>query len=93
MGARGGKKAGAPRQSNLRVSFWRTIGYAEMMKPPTFTHPIDDPKAGVRYVVMAYRELSSAEVVQMVRVYWQGCKKSKRPKRGTTVTLMTVIGA
>lgn len=62
------------------------------MQPPNISNPIKDPEADVTYNVMAYRQLSRAEVVQAVRMY-MAQKKGKKPKRGTTVTIITVIGA
>lgn len=63
------------------------------MENPTFAHPIKDSTRGVKFIVMAYRELSLQEVVQCVHTYLINCKKKNRPKKGHTVTIYTVIGA
>lgn len=61
------------------------------MKMPNIPHPIRDPEQDVTYVVMAYRALTRAEVVQMVRVHQS--RTRKKPKKGSSITIITSIGA
>jgi len=63
------------------------------MEIPGIATPIYDPKAQVRYVVMAYRPLSTEEAVQMIRVWRGQARKKDLPKRGEEITIVTVIGA
>lgn len=61
------------------------------MEMPNIPHPIRDAERQVVYVVMAYRKLSRAEVVQMVRVH--SAQSRRKPKKGSKVTIITSIGA
>ncbi|WP_439444483.1 hypothetical protein ABWU93_11565 [Xanthomonas translucens pv. translucens] len=61
------------------------------MELPNVRHPIRDPETNVTYVVMAYRHLTQSEVVQTVRMHQRQTRK--KPKRGSTITILTVLGA
>lgn len=61
------------------------------MEGPHIPHPIRDAERNVTYVVMAYRELTRTEVVQMVRMHQARTKK--KPAKNSTVTILTVLGA
>jgi hypothetical protein len=61
------------------------------MDLPKVRHPIRDPETNVTYVVMAYRQLTQHEVVQTVRIHQRQTRK--KPKHGSTVTILTVLGA
>jgi len=58
------------------------------MKPTVKNVAIDETN-NVTYVVLAYRKLSSKEVMECVQIVLGS--KSKKPKRGSTVTIQTVI--
>lgn len=58
---------------------------------PNLPHTIRDAAQDVTYVVMAYRALNRAEVVQMVRVHQAQARK--KPKKGSRITIMTSLGA
>lgn len=62
------------------------------MKAPDVRNPINDSEADITYNVMAYRKLSRAEIVQAVSFY-TAQRGRKKLKRGTTVTILTIIGA
>lgn len=61
------------------------------MDLPNIPHRIRDPERDVVYVVMAYRKLTRGEVVSQVRAHLASTRR--RPKKGSTVTIMTVLGA
>lgn len=61
------------------------------MELPNAPHQIRDPERNITYVVMAYRQLSRTEVVQMIRVH-QAAQRRK-PKKGSLVRIVTTIGA
>lgn len=44
----------------------------------------------VTYTVFAYRPLQRAEVVQAIRIF--NARSKKKPKRGSSVTIITTIG-
>lgn len=58
---------------------------------PTVRTTLNDQENKVQYHVMAYRELNKAELIFAVRTYL-GTKGRKKQKRGTEVTIVTVIG-
>jgi hypothetical protein len=62
------------------------------MRQPDICKIVFDESADVTYHVMAYRELSDAEGVRVVKTYLQGTSPRKRPKAGMVVTIRTVIG-
>jgi hypothetical protein len=59
------------------------------MELPKIKHAFDDDASGVRYVVLAYRDLARREVLSVIRTYLSNTKR--RQKRGATVTIQTVI--
>jgi len=61
------------------------------MQPPNVKHLLIDDKNGVRYRVLAYRKLTREEVLMAVRHY-KSQRKGKKPKKGTIITIVTVIG-
>ena len=46
---------------------------------------------GVRFRFLAYRVLTRPEMLAALRVYWQN-HKGKKPKRGSVVTIVSIIG-
>lgn len=61
------------------------------MELPNIKNPIRDAERDVLYVVMAYRTLSRAEVVQMVRMHQ--AQQKKKPARRSVITIFTSLGA
>jgi hypothetical protein len=61
------------------------------MELPDVKHLLIDDKNEVRYEVLAYRKLTREEVIMAVRHY-KSQKKIKKPKKGTIITIVTVIG-
>lgn len=59
------------------------------MHMPNVSNPIRDSQRGVVYNVLAYRELSRDERVMAVGYYLSQAKK--KPKRGTQVTIISII--
>lgn len=60
------------------------------MEPPKINSPIRDAARNITYNVLAYRALSTAERTQAVRIYLAQAKK--KPKPGSTVTIISIIG-
>ena len=58
------------------------------MKPTVKSIAIDEAN-NVTYIVLAYRKLTPKEVMECVQIVLGS--KSKKPKRGSTVTIHTVI--
>lgn len=52
---------------------------------------IRDPRAGVTYVVMAYRELTREEVLLTIRMHLASA--AQKPKRGSRVVIYSSLGA
>jgi hypothetical protein len=52
---------------------------------------LTDTRAGVRYVVVAYRSLEEWELLGAVQA-WLDAQR-RRPKRGSKVTIISVLGA
>lgn len=61
------------------------------MELPRVSNVIRDEEKDITYDVVAYRKLSREEIVFGIRNYLAQ-KKSKKPKRGTKVTIVTIIG-
>ena len=59
------------------------------MEAPKIKHVLDDDSTGMRFIVLAYRELTWREVLRVVRVYLSNTKGRKKP--GTSITITTVI--
>lgn len=59
---------------------------------PSVRNSLIDPNSGVTYHVMAYREITREELIFSVRTYLAS-KGRKKPKKGTEVTIVTIIGA
>jgi hypothetical protein len=60
------------------------------MNMPNVSNPIRDSQRGVVYDILAYRTLSRAERVTAVHYHLSQTKK--KPKRGTNVTIVSIIG-
>lgn len=60
------------------------------MESPRIASRAKDSKSGVEYIVLAYRKLAAPELMQAIRMYLASTKK--KPKRGTQVTIVTIIG-
>lgn len=63
-----------------------------MMGEPNICTKIVDVDNGVIFRVMAYRELSNEEALSVIMGFVQNMPLRKRPKRGRTLTILTVIG-
>ena len=61
------------------------------MESPKVKTVLRDSKNGVRYEVMAYRQLTRQELLGAVR-YFNSQRKGGKHKRGTIITIMTIIG-
>lgn len=61
------------------------------MEMPKVRNVLNDERAGVRYEVLAYRRLTEGELLTAVR-FFLSQRKAKRPKRGTVVTIVSIIG-
>lgn len=60
------------------------------MDSPTPRARIRDPKTNVTYVVCAYREITTDEAKQAVLHHM--AQQKKKPKRGSTVIVLTIHG-
>ena len=60
------------------------------MDVPDVCNVLHDQTKNIRYELMAYRQLSEAEVVQYVRHYLANAKK--KPKKNSCVRIVTIIG-
>lgn len=58
---------------------------------PTVQTTLNDQANKVKYHVMAYRALNKDELIFAVRTYL-GTKGRKKPKPGTEITIITIIG-
>ena len=61
------------------------------MLHPNVKNIIKDPEKGVTYNVIAYRKLTRKEMIQAV-CHYHAQKKTKKPKKGDVITIVTVIG-
>lgn len=56
---------------------------------PNIRTTLADQENKVSYHVLSYRELTRQELIMAVRIY---LSRHKKPKRGTEITIQTVIG-
>lgn len=61
------------------------------MEVPSVRSTIKDPKKDITYYVLAYRPLTRPELVEAVRYF--SAHSKKRPKRGSAITIISIIGA
>ena len=61
------------------------------MEAPNIRSSIRDPERDITYHVLAYRKLAREETIAAVRYYLARAKK--KPKAGSTITIVTIIGA
>lgn len=61
------------------------------MEAPAVLNVVNDRARGVKYHVMAYRQMTRVELLQAVAMYLRS-NKGKHPKRGSLVTVVTIIG-
>ncbi len=61
------------------------------MQLPNIDNVLKDPKKNITYIIMAYRKLTREKMVLAVRHY-HSQRKAKKPKRGQTITIYTIIG-
>ena len=61
------------------------------MKGPHIPHEVRDSKRKVKYIVMAYRQLTRDEMLEAVGAYLSQAKKKPAPR--TTVTILTLYGS
>lgn len=59
------------------------------MESPKVRNRLVDEVHGVTYDVIAYRQLTRAELLGAVRAYWG---QRRKPKRGDLVTIVSIIG-
>jgi hypothetical protein len=62
------------------------------MQMPNVENLAKDSAAGITYRVLAYRALTRTELLQAVAAYKRQAG-ARKPKRGTTVTIVSVIGS
>ena len=62
------------------------------MTMPSVRTSLMDDRNGVRYDVLAYRQLSRGELLTAVRVYLSQRKRRRKLKRGTLVEIVSIIG-
>lgn len=60
------------------------------MEMPTVRNVVKDEQRKITYIFMAYRAMTREEMLMGVSVLWQ---QRKKPKNGTTLTVMTTHGA
>jgi hypothetical protein len=60
------------------------------MDVPEVCNVLHDRSKNIRYELMAYRQLSQAELAQYVRHYLANTKK--KPKKNSCVRIVTIIG-
>jgi len=61
------------------------------VEQPRVSNPVRDEEKDVTYNVIAYRKLSREETILAIRHY-HAQKNTKKPKKGITVTILTIIG-
>lgn len=61
------------------------------MQEPNINNIIKDEEHKVIYNIKAYRRLSRDEMIHAVHFYYSQ-RKIKKPKPGTTITIITIIG-
>lgn len=61
------------------------------MEQPNIKTTITDEKNNITYTIFGYRKLTEQEANLAVRRYLSD-KKTKKPKQGQTVEIMTIIG-
>lgn len=62
------------------------------MQMPSVSHVAKDPERNITFNVLAYRQLSQAEVLQSIR-YFRSTKSGRKLKNNMTYTISTVFGA
>lgn len=63
------------------------------MKPPEILTSFKDPVTEITWHVAAYRKLSTEEAVRAVRNYFLTHKVKKKPVKGKSYRIDTLIGA
>lgn len=61
------------------------------MEAPSVANILKDEANGVTYRVMAYRTMTANEIMHSIALYLRQ-RKGKKPKRGTMVTIISIIG-
>lgn len=61
------------------------------MEMPNVVNELNDPTNRVKYRVLAYRALTRDELLQSVALHLRK-QRGKKPKPGTVVTIISVIG-
>ena len=59
------------------------------MRAPKYKTFVDDDVLGVRFIILAHRPLTKREAMMHVRLTVAASKR--KPKRGTEITIHTVI--
>jgi hypothetical protein len=59
------------------------------MKNPHVPHKVKDAQTGGYIIILAYRKLSPQEIQDQISTYFLA--GYKRPKKGVTITIHTVI--
>lgn len=62
------------------------------MDLPSQRFTLTDRTTGVTFIVLGYRTPTGAEAVFAARSYLQNLGRKKKPKKGATVTVVTLIG-
>lgn len=60
------------------------------MEMPTVRNVVKDEERKNTYIFMAYRAMTREEMLMGVRLLWQ---QRKKPKKGATLTVITMHGA
>lgn len=63
------------------------------MQDPSIITTVKDVNLGVTFKVYAYRKLEPEEAIGAVNAVLMNTKRSKWPKNGSTMSIVTVIGA
>ena len=62
------------------------------MEVPNVCNTMLHPESNVTYQIMAYRQLTHAEMIREIRAYL-ATRKGKAPPKNKTITTTTEIGA
>ena len=62
------------------------------MEKPSLVSTILDKERNIRFNILAYRKLTRAEMIETVSHFYSQKKQPKKLKRGSTITIVTIIG-
>lgn len=61
------------------------------MEPPTVRTSARDEERNITFHVMAYRQLTEAELIQAIRCF-RSTKQGRRLRKNSTYTIISLIG-